>query len=63
MRCRRRNGICLCVGKPGSRPDNDVVAMARGLRAAHSFRASALDPHDDGGKSLSFTEPISGPAT
>ncbi len=37
------NGICFCVGSLGRRPDNDVVAMAHGFRAAHLFRASARD--------------------
>ena len=37
------NGICLCVGSLGSRPDNDVVRMAQQFGRAHLFRASARD--------------------
>jgi len=52
----RANGICFCVGSLGSRPDNDVVAMARDFGPRIYFahlRATAID---DNRKSISFTE-------
>jgi len=50
------NGICFCVGSLGSRPDNDVVAMAKDFAPRIYFahlRATAID---NKGKSISFTE-------
>ena len=52
----KANGICFCVGSLGSRPDNDVVAMAKDFGPRIYFahlRATAID---NGGKSISFTE-------
>src|SRR3954465_13152636 len=40
------NGICFCVGSLGSRPDNDVVAMAKGFAPRIYFahlRATRID--------------------
>jgi mannonate dehydratase len=50
------NGICFCVGSLGSRPDNDVVAMARQLGPRIYFAHLRATRIDDDGKSLSFTE-------
>jgi mannonate dehydratase len=50
------NGICLCVGSLGSRPDNDVVSMARAFAPRIHFAHLRSTLIDDGGKSLSFTE-------
>jgi mannonate dehydratase len=50
------NGICFCVGSLGSRPDNDVVQMAKDFGPRIYFahlRATAID---DKGRSISFTE-------
>jgi len=50
------NGICLCVGSLGSRPDNDVVAMAKQFSARIHFAHLRATQIDEAGKSLSFTE-------
>ena len=50
------NGICLCVGSLGSRPDNDVVAMAKAFAPRIHFAHLRSTRIDDGGNSLSFTE-------
>jgi mannonate dehydratase len=50
------NGICLCVGSLGSRPDNDVVAMARAFAPRIHFAHLRSTLIDDKGRSLSFTE-------
>ena len=52
----KANGICFCVGSLGSRPDNDVIAMAKDFAPRIYFahlRATRIDEH---GKSISFTE-------
>jgi len=52
----KASGICFCVGSLGSRPDNDVVQMAKDFGSRIYFahlRATAID---EKGKSLSFTE-------
>ena len=50
------NGICLCVGSLGSRPDNDVAAMAKAFGPRIHFAHLRATLIDDAGKSLSFTE-------
>ena len=50
------NGICLCVGSLGSRPDNDVVAMARDFGPRIYFAHLRATLIDNAGQSLSFTE-------
>ena len=50
------NGICFCVGSLGSRPDNDVVTMARDFAPRIYFAHLRATRIDDGGKSISFTE-------
>jgi mannonate dehydratase len=50
------NGICLCVGSLGSRPDNDVVRIAQQFAARIYFAHLRATLIDDGGKGLSFTE-------
>ena len=50
------NGICLCVGSLGSRPDNDVVAMAREFGPRIYFAHLRATLIDSAGESLSFTE-------
>jgi len=50
------NGICFCVGSLGSRPDNDVVALARQLGPRIYFAHLRATRIDDGGNSFSFTE-------
>jgi len=50
------NGICLCVGSLGSRPDNDVVAMAKQFGPRIYFAHLRATLIDDAGRSLSFTE-------
>lgn len=50
------NGICFCVGSLGSRPDNDVVAMARDFAPRIYFAHLRATLIDDGGRSVSFTE-------
>ncbi|MEA2875165.1 MAG: mannonate dehydratase [Hyphomicrobiales bacterium] len=52
----RANGICFCVGSLGSRPDNDVVAMARDFGPRIYFAHLRATQIDDKGKSISFTE-------
>ena len=52
----RANGICFCVGSLGSRPDNDVVQMAKDFAPRVHFAHLRATQIDDGGKSLSFTE-------
>jgi mannonate dehydratase len=52
----RANGICFCVGSLGSRPDNDVVAMAKDFAPRIYFAHLRATTIDDGGKSISFTE-------
>ena len=52
----RANGICFCVGSLGSRPDNDVVAMAKDFAPRIYFAHLRATRIDDGGKSISFTE-------
>jgi mannonate dehydratase len=50
------NGICFCVGSLGSRPDNDVVDMAKDFAPRIHFAHLRATRIDDGGKSISFTE-------
>ena len=50
------NGICFCVGSLGSRPDNDVIAMARDFAPRIYFAHLRATRIDDGGRSISFTE-------
>jgi mannonate dehydratase len=50
------NGICFCVGSLGSRPDNDVPAMAQQFSARIYFAHLRATLIDDAGRSLSFTE-------
>lgn len=50
------NGICFCVGSLGSRPDNDVVAMAQDFAPRIYFAHLRATRINDGRKSLSFTE-------
>jgi mannonate dehydratase len=50
------NGICFCVGSLGSRPDNDVVQMAKDFAPRIYFAHLRATEIDDGGKSISFTE-------
>jgi mannonate dehydratase len=50
------NGICFCVGSLGSRPDNDVVQMARDFAPRIYFAHLRATQIDDKGKSISFTE-------
>jgi mannonate dehydratase len=50
------NGICLCVGSLGSRPDNDVVAMAREFAPRTYFAHLRATLIDNAGDSQSFTE-------
>jgi mannonate dehydratase len=50
------NGVCLCVGSLGARPDNDVVAMARDFAPRIYFAHLRTTRIDDAGKSISFTE-------
>src|SRR6185295_14399525 len=52
----RSNGICFCVGSLGSRPDNDVVAMAKDFAPRIYFAHLRATRIDDNGKSISFTE-------
>ena len=52
----RANGVCFCVGSLGSRPDNDVVAMAKDFAPRIYFAHLRATRIDDGGKSVSFTE-------
>jgi len=50
------NGICFCVGSLGSRPDNDVVQMAKDFAPRIYFAHLRATTIDDKGKSISFTE-------
>jgi mannonate dehydratase len=50
------NGICFCVGSLGSRPDNDVVQMAKDFGSRIYFAHLRATQIDNGGKSISFTE-------
>lgn len=50
------NGICLCVGSLGSRPDNDVVGMAKAFAPRIHFAHLRSTLIDEKGKSASFTE-------
>jgi len=52
----RANGICFCVGSLGSRPDNDVVAMAKDFGPRIHFAHLRSTRIDDNRKSISFTE-------
>jgi mannonate dehydratase len=52
----RANGICFCVGSLGSRPDNDVVQMAKDFAPRIYFAHLRVTRIDDKGKSVSFTE-------
>jgi mannonate dehydratase len=52
----KANGICFCVGSLGSRPDNDVVQMARDFAPRIYFAHLRATRIDDGSKSISFTE-------
>src|SRR5436305_6886246 len=51
----KANGICFCVGSLGSRPDNDVVTMAKDF-APRIYFAHLRATRIDDGKSNSFTE-------
>jgi mannonate dehydratase len=50
------NGICFCVGSLGSRPDNNVVQMAKDFGPRIYFAHLRATTIDDGGKGISFTE-------
>jgi mannonate dehydratase len=50
------NGICFCVGSLGSRPDNDVVQMAKDFAPRIYFAHLRATQIDERGKSISFTE-------
>ena len=52
----KANGICFCVGSLGSRPDNDVVQMAKDFAPRIYFAHLRATTIDDKGKSISFTE-------
>src|SRR5438045_7087486 len=52
----KANGICFCVGSLSSRPDNDVVAMAKDFSPRIYFAHLRGTRIDDGGMSISFTE-------
>jgi mannonate dehydratase len=52
----KANGICFCVGSLGSRPDNDVVAMAKDFGPRIYFAHLRATQIDDAGRSISFTE-------
>ena len=52
----KANGICFCVGSLGSRPDNDVVAMAKGFAPRIYFAHLRATRIDENGNSVSFTE-------
>jgi mannonate dehydratase len=52
----RVNGICFCVGSLGSRPDNDVVQMAKDFAPRIYFAHLRATRIDDGGRGISFTE-------
>jgi len=52
----KANGICFCVGSLGSRPDNDVVAMAQRFAPRIYFAHLRATRIDDERKSISFTE-------
>src|SRR5256714_821636 len=52
----KANGICFCVGSLGSRPDNDVVAMAKDFSPRIYFAHLRATRIDHGGQSVSFTE-------
>ena len=52
----KANGICFCVGSLGSRPDNEVVAMAQDLAPRIYFAHLRATRIDDNGRSISFTE-------
>jgi mannonate dehydratase len=52
----RANGICFCVGSLGSRPDNDVVQMAKDFAPRIYFAHLRATQIDDEGRSISFTE-------
>jgi len=52
----KANGICFCVGSLGSRPDNDVVAMAKDFGPRIFFAHLRATQIDDAGRSISFTE-------
>src|SRR3954454_6793226 len=50
----KANGICFCVGSLGSRPDNNVVAMAENFAPRIYFAHLRATRIDNGG--VSFTE-------
>jgi mannonate dehydratase len=52
----KANGICFCVGSLGSRPDNDVVAMAKDFAPRIYFAHLRATRIDEDGKRISFTE-------
>jgi mannonate dehydratase len=52
----KANGICFCVGSLGSRPDNDVVAMAKDFAPRIYFAHLRATRIDAGGNRVSFTE-------
>jgi mannonate dehydratase len=52
----KANGICFCVGSLGSRPDNDVVQMAKDFAPRIYFAHLRATQIDERGKSISFTE-------
>src|SRR2546423_10942029 len=52
----KANRICLCVGSLGSRPDNDVVRMAKDFAPRIYFAHLRATRIDTNGKSVSFTE-------
>jgi mannonate dehydratase len=52
----KANGICFCVGSLGSRPDNDVVQMAKDFAPRIYFAHLRATLIDNKGKSISFTE-------
>jgi mannonate dehydratase len=50
------NGICFCVGSLGSRPDNDVVQMAKDFAPRIYFAHLRATQIDDNCNTISFTE-------
>src|SRR5947209_3183410 len=52
----KANGICFCVGSLGSRPDNDVVQMAKDFAPRIYFAHLRATRIDQGGENISFTE-------
>jgi len=54
------NGICLCVGSLGARPDNNVVAMARDFGPRIHFAHLRSTRIDAGGESFTEADHLDG---